>query len=173
MAPVSIFKLIPADVLPLQTLARSTFIESFAEQNSPEQLADYVARAFNEAQLLEELQRPGSTFYALSRGDEWLGYLKINTPGAQSDLQLPNSLEIERIYLLQQVQGKGYGRLLLDMAIQQARLKGFQRVWLGVWEHNTKAIAFYERHGFRKFDEHVFTMGNEAQCDWLMVLELG
>lgn len=164
--------MIPADVLPLQNLARTTFIESFAEQNSPEQLAEYLNRAFSEAQLLQELQTPSSWFYGLRWGDEMVGYLKINASGAQSDLQMPNSLEIERIYLLQQAQGKGFGRLLLNTAIQQARLKGCERIWLGVWEHNTAAIAFYEHMGFRKFDEHVFTLGNEDQCDWLMAMEL-
>lgn len=96
----------------------------------------------------------------------------MNEAAAQTDVHDEASLEIERIYVSQDFQGAGLGRLLMTYALDFAAEKRFAYVWLGVWEKNARAIRFYERNGFRKFATHVFVMGDDAQTDWLMRKDL-
>jgi ribosomal protein S18 acetylase RimI-like enzyme len=101
-----------------------------------------------------------------------IGYLKLNFGQAQTELQDEKALEIERIYLLKEFHGKNVGQLLYDKALQIARQKNVDYVWLGVWEENRRAINFYTKNGFVEFDKHIFKLGNEEQTDKMMKLNL-
>jgi len=101
-----------------------------------------------------------------------LAYLKINETDAQTEKRAEASLEIERIYVLLADQGKGIGELLLDFSIQVTKEKGFNLIWLGVWEQNKKALQFYEKNGFKFFGKHSFFLGLDEQTDLLMELRL-
>ena len=90
----------------------------------------------------------------------------------QTELQDKDGLELERIYVLKNAQGHGYGKLLLQKAIEQAHESGLHYVWLGVWEKNPKAVTFYESNVFYKFDTHAFTLGTDEQTDFLMRMDL-
>ena len=81
-------------------------------------------------------------------------------------------MEIQRIYLLKAVQGKGYGNKLLSFAEEEGRKQGASYLWCGVWEKNTPAVEFYQHKGFVRFSEHEFIVGTERQTDWLMKKEL-
>lgn len=152
----------------LRQLSISTFTDTFSKDNNPVQMEAYLKKAFNEDQLKRELETPDSYFYFLKENDRTLGYLKLNTKKAQSDQVLDNALEIERIYVTSEAQGKGLGKLLLQFALEQAKTKGLICTWLGVWEKNEKAIAFYKHHGFEVFADHPFKLGGEDQRDLLM-----
>lgn len=156
----------------LQQIAEQTFVETFAASNSASDMAAYVADRLSEAQLLHELQQPGSRFYFAFLNDQLAGYLKLNTGAAQSHPEMPEALEIERIYVLKAFQGQKIGRFLLQKAFEEARLMQAPYVWLGVWEENQQAIRFYEQHGFAQYDTHVFQLGSDAQTDWLMKIDL-
>ena len=78
------------------------------------------------------------------------------------------SLEIERIYVKNQFQKHGFGKLLLDKAIENAKERNKQKIWLGVWEKNENAIAFYKKMGFVQTGAHSFYMGDEEQTDFIM-----
>ena len=97
-----------------------------------------------------------------------VGYLKINDAPAQSDINDPESMEVERIYVRKEHKGKGLGKVLMDYALQQAKEKKKNYVWLGVWEKNVDAIAFYKKMGFRETGRHSFRMGDELQSDLIM-----
>ena len=97
-----------------------------------------------------------------------MGYLKLNTKTAQTDQVLDSSLEIERIYLTEEAQGKGIGKLLMDFSIAEAKRRNLLCLWLGVWEKNEKAIAFYKSYGFEVFADHPFKLGDDSQKDLLM-----
>ena len=60
----------------------------------------------------------------------------------------------------------------MQATIQEARLRGCDSVWLGVWEENLRAISFYKKWGFREVGNHIFTVGNDPQNDFIMELEL-
>jgi ribosomal protein S18 acetylase RimI-like enzyme len=55
---------------------------------------------------------------------------------------------------------------------KMAGVKKKAYIWLGVWEHNTAAIRFYERLGFEKFAMHPYYIGKDRQTDWLMKMNL-
>ncbi|PRX57011.1 GNAT family N-acetyltransferase [Flagellimonas meridianipacifica] len=161
-----------SDLEMLLWISKKTFEDTFETDNDPHEFRKYVAHAFTRKKLKNELQNKASDFYFVLEKDELVGYLKLNQAGAQTDVKDKNSIELERIYVLVEHQGKKFGRWMLDKAIQLSKdQKGVYFMWLGVWEHNTKAIRFYERNGFHKFGEHSFFMGKDEQTDWLMRLD--
>lgn len=160
------------DIDTLIELGRRTFSETFESQNTPENLSAYIKRAFTLEKLKSEIEDSHSEFYLLYASKEAVGYLKVNTEKAQTELQEKDSLEVERIYVLKYYHGQGMGLILLEKAIEIARQKKLRSIWLGVWERNHRALRFYQKHGFRVFDKHVFKMGNEDQTDLMMRLTL-
>jgi ribosomal protein S18 acetylase RimI-like enzyme len=84
----------------------------------------------------------------------------------------PQAVELERIYADPKLIGAGVGKTLLNTCIKLARAEGFQTLWLGVWEHNERAIEFYYRQGFIDVGEHPFTLGTDVQTDRIMQLDL-
>jgi len=157
----------------LRDISIQTFVESFASQNTAENMQKYLENNLSISQLTKEITNIHSRFYFALFNGEIIGYLKINYGTAQTDLKTPTSLEIERIYLLTAMHGKGVGHLMLQKTIQCARDLKMERVWLGVWEKNYKAINFYRKNGFEEFDKHMFKLGDDLQTDIMMFLNLG
>jgi ribosomal protein S18 acetylase RimI-like enzyme len=157
----------------LQAIAKTTFSETFAHMNSEENMRKYLEEDHSSEKLRKELINENSSFYLAIENAEPIGYLKLNEGPAQSDLRDPDSLEIERIYLLKRHQGTHIGKALLDYALAKARAEEKVVVWLGVWERNQRAIAFYSKHGFAPFGTHIFRLADEDQVDILMKLGIG
>ncbi|MEY2834465.1 MAG: hypothetical protein RLZZ557_127 [Bacteroidota bacterium] len=165
----------PIDIHSLEALREigiSCFVETFAEINTAENMEKYLRESFSIEKLSAELSHPDSRFFIALEGTIVIGYLKVNEGAAQTEQKLEHSLEIERIYVLKDYHGKRVGQLLMDKALSEARAGKFERVWLGVWENNHRAIRFYEKNGFETFDTHLFHLGNDVQTDLLMKLEL-
>jgi ribosomal protein S18 acetylase RimI-like enzyme len=156
----------------LQQIGRQTFSETFAESNSAENMAKYLEEAYSHEKLSTELNDPNSIFYFAMIGQDVIGYLKLNMGASQTEVKDNDALEIERIYVLKSFQGKRVGQMLFEKAIKIAKEHHIAYVWLGVWEENKKAIQFYTKNGFVEFDQHVFVLGDEAQTDIMMKLQL-
>ena len=156
------------DIDLLKSIAQQTFIETFAEVNTAADMAKYMAEKFSNEMLLAELSNQGSEFYFAQLDKRIIGYLKINSGQAQTEIPHEHALEIERIYVLQEFHGKKIGQLLYEKALDIARLKKVRFIWLGVWEENFRAISFYQKHGFVAFDKHIFRLGNDEQTDIMM-----
>jgi len=156
----------------LQQIGHHTFEETFAESNSAENMSIYLEEAYSNEKLSAELNDPNSFFYFAMLDEKVIGYLKLNMGGSQTELKDNDALEIERIYVLKDYHGKKVGQLLFDKAIAIAKEQQVAYVWLGVWEENKRALQFYSKNGFVEFDQHVFVLGNEAQTDIMMKLEL-
>lgn len=152
----------------LQKVAKETFQETFAKDNSEENMQKYLIDAFAMNKLHSEWLSPHSFFFLVFLNEEVVGYLKINEGNAQTENQEEGAYEIERIYVLQAYQSKGIGQFLLDFALQFAIENQAEYIWLGVWEKNTKAISFYQKNGFFAFDSHIFLFGEDPQTDILM-----
>ncbi len=152
----------------LQAIAKETFYETFSAENSAENMQSYLEEKFSIQQLNLELNNPYSSFYIAYFHDLTIGYLKINEADAQTEKQVGASLEIERIYVLKAFQGQKIGQLLYEKALEIAKEKQVEYVWLGVWEENKRAIQFYQKHGFEIFDHHIFVLGEDQQTDLLM-----
>ena len=156
----------------LQQIGRQTFEETFAESNSAENMAIYLEEAYAYEKISAELNDPNSFFYFAMMDQDVIGYLKLNMGVSQTELKDNDALEIERIYILKDFHGKKVGQLLFDKAIAIAKAQQVTYVWLGVWEENKRALQFYSKNGFVEFDQHVFVLGDEAQTDIMMKLQL-
>ncbi|MDP9046776.1 MAG: GNAT family N-acetyltransferase [Bacteroidota bacterium] len=152
----------------LLDFSKKTFYDFFAHLNDLSNIEAYSATAFTLEKIQSELSNPDSEFYFAKLDNELAGYLKLNFDDAQTELQGEKALEIERIYVSAQHHGKHIGRGLLNFAADIARKKQLEYIWLGVWEHNDKAIGFYKHHGFEVFSSHKFLLGDDLQTDLLM-----
>ncbi len=167
-----------ADAAILASLSRQTFESAFAESNTPEDMESYMSEAFTEQKLTEELQDETSVFYVATLDERPIGYTKLrrcSVPDNEEPIRIPVNaqtpeeyMELQRIYVLPESKGFGVGKLLMQQCLQTAQQEGAKTLWLGVWEHNTAAIAFYEKWGFERFGSHVFMLGKDVQTDLLM-----
>ncbi|MGM5629842.1 GNAT family N-acetyltransferase [Apibacter raozihei] len=172
MNTVSIRKVELTDIEILQDLAKKTFYETFESFNTKEDMQNYLNENFSIDKLRSELENPLSEFYFAEFEHKMVGYLKINSSKAQTEIKNTNSLEIERIYILQGYQKMKIGQLLFEKALSIAKTENYEYIWLGVWEENPKAIAFYKKNGFIEFDKHIFRLGDDEQTDIMMKLNL-
>ncbi|ACU60121.1 GNAT family N-acetyltransferase [Chitinophaga pinensis] len=168
MEDIRISQASPEEVSVLQQIGKQTFFEAFAHCNTESDMKQYLDNNFSKEKVLTELNNPESFFYIVWDGPGPIGYLKLNTGQAQTDLKEADSLEIERIYVLGVYHGKKVGQLLYEKALEVAQLQHKSSIWLGVWENNKKAIRFYEKNGFVPFSTHVFRLGEDDQTDLLM-----
>lgn len=160
------------ELVQLQEIGRKTFSETFSENNTEESMAEYLEKSFSTKKLTAELNDENSEFYFAKLDNEVIGYLKLNTGSSQTEIKGENALEIERIYVSKDFHGKKVGQILYNKAIEIAKEKEVDYVWLGVWENNLRAIGFYKKNGFVEFDKHIFRLGNEDQTDIMMKLNL-
>lgn len=167
-APYSLRPAVSSDFEALLEVSRITFVETFGDLNSAEDMEDYLANNLGEEGFQAELSHPNSQFFVAERGEKMVGYLKLNYGDAQTEPKGPEALEIERIYVLKSEFGTGLGHYLLETAFQVYREGRYRVLWLGVWEKNERAIAFYQKNGFKIKGKHIFQLGSDAQTDYVM-----
>lgn len=160
------------DIDKIRNIGQKTFKETFADDNTEEDMKHYLEKNFSVSKIREELQNPESKFFIVEAKDQVLAYLKLNVGTAQTEQDYNNSLEVERIYVSKEYKNMHLGSQLIKRAIAFGKDLDLDYIWLGVWENNTKAIGFYEKMGFQKFGSHVFVLGNDEQTDHLMKLSL-
>ena len=166
MIEISLTK--PSEIIDLQKISKETFVEAFSNENSEENMQKYLEENLSIQQLTNELLNSESSFYFARINEKIIGYLKINFGKAQTDFKEDDSIEIERVYVSEEFQGKNVGQNLLNKAIEICIEKNAQSLWLGVWERNYKAIRFYQKNGFVEFGKHPFILGDDIQTDILM-----
>jgi len=168
MTSIVLRKAVSADLQTLQQIGKETFYETFSKHNSEAEMQKYLAESFASEKILKELNTPESQFFIAWEDESPVGYLKVNSGKAQTELQDGTAIEIERIYVKSSHQGKKVGQLLFDKALEIARQQNKNYIWLGVWEENKKAVNFYTKNGFTEFDKHIFRLGNDEQTDLMM-----
>jgi ribosomal protein S18 acetylase RimI-like enzyme len=156
------------DVEVIKSLGIRTFRETFDEMNTPQNMMLYINSTFTIRRIKEELQEPGSVFFLAEQDNEAVGYARVRSSKKPEGLEGNSCLEIERLYADKKFIGKRVGHILMSSCLQYANEHGYDCIWLGVWESNARAIAFYEKWGFEKFGEHVFMLGTDAQTDLMM-----
>lgn len=161
-----------ADAAVLAKISTDTFFETFERFNTKEDMAAYLSQNFTPDKLRAELEDAASRFITAKYEGILAGYMKLKRSNAPAELGAQQTLEIERLYVSKPYQSKKVGAALMQHAIDTARGEKAKVLWLGVWEHNPKAIAFYERWGFKTFGSHGFQLGSDLQTDLLMKLEL-
>ena len=160
------------DAQRVAALARATFIATFADSNSAEDMAHYMDRAFSVKNIEKELADKASSFFWAEQRGIPAGYAKLRRGEPAACVNGPKPVELERIYADPELIGAGVGKLLLHTCIKMASGEGFQTLWLGVWENNSRAIEFYHRQGFVDVGCHPFLLGNDEQTDRIMQLDL-
>jgi ribosomal protein S18 acetylase RimI-like enzyme len=150
-------------------LSRKTFVESFAAENSKQNMDKFMSEQFTKQKLMDEVKQPWHVFFIAFTGQDAVGYVKMRDSAVPSQLLNQSCLEIARIYSVQRTIGKGVGKKLMQTCHDIGRAKGKKILWLGVWEQNHRAIQFYTRWGFEKFSEQNFILGDDVQRDWLMM----
>ena len=149
-------------------ISRQTFYDTFAADNTEEDMAKFLNEQFTKGRLMLEVGSPENIFLLAYCDGEVAGYLKLREGKKLVQLQGAAAMEIARIYVVKEFLGKGVGKQLMQAAIDLAKQKEKEVIWLGVWERNQRAIAFYSSWGFQKFGEVNFLLGDDLQRDWLM-----
>lgn len=156
------------DLDTLQAMSIETFKDTFGADNSAEAMDAFLTSAYSLEQLHDELVNPESFFYFAMQNKSIVGYVKLNIGDAQTEAQGPDALEIQKIYVLPAYKRQGIGNALIQQVLAIAATKYKSKVWLGVWERNLPALAFYKQCGFEKIWAHVFELGDEQQTDYIM-----
>ncbi len=160
------------DIEQLKEIGKRTFFETFSSDSSEENMTKYLDNVFSTEKLKIELTDPNAEFYFAELQGKVIGYLKVNSGQSQTEIKDKNAFEIERVYVLKEFHGKKVGQLLYEKAIELAKSKDAEYVWLGVWEENPRAIRFYEKNGFVAFDKHIFKLWEDEQTDIMMRLKI-
>ncbi len=167
-----------ADAAQLTNLAATTLREAFGPPLNPAELVEeYIQSAITQPILETELTHPRSWFFLLETDDQTpVGYAKLCRHAPPRRMPRPHrrdAIEIQRIYLLRTQVGLGQGKKLMDYCLDWARSTGHRAVWLGVWERNDRALAFYQKMEFERFGYHYFLFGSERQRDFWLYKVLG
>jgi len=158
----------PDDAELVADIARRTFIDTFSQHNTAENMRIFLEEQNPKEKQMAEVGAPGRTFFLAYVGDEPAGFVSLRVTQPPAGLQGAKAIELVQIYSEQKMIGKGVGHALMEAALESARLQGYDWIWLGVWEHNHRAQAFYRKWGFERCGEHVFIVGLDAQTDWWM-----
>jgi diamine N-acetyltransferase len=166
--PITIRQATTSDAALFTALAESTFVDTFGADNTPEDMALYLADAFGEDIQRGELGDVRNTVLLVERGGALVGYAMLREDNAPECVADRKAIEIARLYAVSHVIGKGIGAALMQRCFDVAAERGRRTIWLGVWEHNPRAIAFYQKWGFVDAGAKAFVLGRDHQTDRVM-----
>lgn len=150
-----------------------TFYESFAADNSVDDMRRHLESAWSPEKQLAELRNPDiDTFVITDDSGRWLGFAQMRANKVSDGVPEQGSIELWRFYVDKPFHGKGVAGGLMDSVKQRARRRGATSLWLGVWERNERAKAFYAKHGFSQVGRQVFVVGSDPQTDHVMLCPL-
>lgn len=156
-----------ADAGALAALAERAFRDAFGAANSGSDMDEHCAENFSVERQLAEIVDPGmSTFVVVDAA--LIAYGQLRWAAAPASVAATRPVEIYRLYVDRPWHGQGIAPMLMEALLERAREGKADAVWLGVWEHNPRAISFYRKAGFREIGEHCFMLGNDAQRDIIM-----
>lgn len=158
----------PDDAVLLAELAARLFRDTFAAENTAEDMALYEKTAFSEAAFRAELSRDDHAMLVVEDGHEPIGYAALIRGSKDEAVRADRPAEIQRFYVDRSRHGRGVAQSLMAACLEHADVWQCDVVWLGVWERNARAIAFYERQGFRRVGRKTFTLGRDVQHDYVM-----
>jgi ribosomal protein S18 acetylase RimI-like enzyme len=161
------------DAAALAELAERTFRDAFARQNTAEDMDLHCRTHYGEAIQAAEIGDPGRVTLLCQEGDRLVGYGQLRWAGAPPCVAASKPAEIQRIYVDAPWHGKGVAQSLMASLLDAATAGGADVAWLGVWERNHRAIAFYEKSGFSTVGDHVFVVGADPQRDLVLARRLG
>ena len=171
---MNIYKATIEDIEMVAELARVTFWDAFHDhpKNAPHDTDAYMAAAFSIERITGQLSDPGNIFLIAEIDNEPAGYARLVRDSTEHGITAEKPIELNRLYSHQKFLGKGVGAALLEKCFEIGRENGHDVLWLGVWEYNPRAQAFYTKYGFQFVGQHVFQFGSDPQTDLLMQKEI-
>lgn len=167
-SPITIRRAAPADAARLAAFASGAFVDTFGADNTPEDMTAYLAESFGEAVQRSELEDPEVTVLLAESDKELVGYAMLRDGAVATPVDSTRAIEIARLYAGKPWIGAGIGALLMRSCLTEARSRDKDTIWLGVWERNARAIAFYRRWGFADVGSQSFQLGGDLQSDRVM-----
>lgn len=164
---------VPRDAPSLAVLAERTFRDAFGARNSPENLDLHCARAFGPGAQQREIEDRGLVTTVAEADGRMVGFTQLRIPSTHASITARRPAELSRIYVLEDWHGRGVAQDLMEDALATAAREGCDCLWLGVWEHNPRAQAFYRKLGFEVVGTHAFMLGDDRQRDLVMSLKVG
>jgi len=161
-----------ADAPVLAPLARETFFDTFASTNDAGDMAIHLERAYGVPQQTAELIDPAVITLLVDEGGQTVAYAQVRTGHVPDCVSGAAPIELWRCYVQRQWHGRGIAQALMARVVAAAAAAGAQTLWLGVWERNHRALAFYRKCGFVDVGEHVFMFGSDPQTDRVMARSL-
>jgi len=162
-----------ADAEALAEFGARTFYETFAADNEPEDMRLFLASTWSpQLQRAEILDSGLDTLLACDARDALAGFAQVRVAHPPAGIEVRKPVELKRFYVDKPWQGQGVARQLMEAAEQAARARGGREFWLGVFERNERARAFYRKCGFRKVGSQIFVVGTDPQTDDVMLREL-
>ena len=161
-----------SDLKIICALGVTTFYEAYFAQDDSNDLADYILKSFSLEQIESEVADENSTFFIAEADECAVGYAKLRENSPADCLKGENTIEIQRIYILEKMKGKSVGDALMQRCFKSAREKKYESIWLGVWERNLRAQKFYAKYGFKKRGELHFPYGESVGINYVLQLTL-
>jgi len=167
----------PQDATELSALIARTFSETFGPHTPPDDLAVHVASTYTPELQAAEIVDPAGNILVVETtaphgNSSLIGYAHLFRSPAPAVITGPTPLELKRFYVDFSWHGRGIAQMLMTEVLRTAMAQGARTLWLGVWEGNARAIAFYRKYGFLRVGEHLFPVGSDPQIDWLLVRSL-
>jgi ribosomal protein S18 acetylase RimI-like enzyme len=159
----------PSDARRLAALAEETFRETFASMNTVEDMELHCRTSYGEAIQAAEISDPETVTLVCEEDRLLIAYAQLRWGAAPSCVRAENPGEIQRLYVTKAWHGKGLAQALMSSCLEELERRGSDLVWLGVWERNPRAIAFYRKVGFVEVGEHIFPLGRDPQRDIVLV----
>jgi diamine N-acetyltransferase len=164
---------VAGDAPSLAVLAERTFRDAFGARNSPENMDLHCTRHFTPDLQAREIADCGLVTTLALEDRQVVGFSQLMPAKAHAAVKAGRPAELNRIYVIADCHGKGVAQALMQDALANAAAARADCLWLGVWEHNPKAIAFYRKFGFEVVGSHPFMLGHERQRDLILSLRIG
>ncbi len=152
----------------VSVLGTVSFYEAYFEQDAAHDLANYIHESFELEKIRAEIEDKNAAFFIIFADEKAVGYAKLREGSKVDCIKSENSIELQRIYTIERVYGKGIGESLLKYCLEIARQKGFETLWLGVWEENTRAQRFYAKYEFTHVGEITFPYGETVGINFVL-----
>jgi len=165
----------PADARALAQLGHDSFCAAFAHLYRPEDLAAFLQDVYSEAAVAEEIADPHIVhrLAADGPGGPLTGFCKLRHPSSYAEYSdAQNPISLGQLYCDPARTGEGIGAALMDWAMEEAQDRSCDAIQLSVWSENTRAQAFYRRHGFAKIADIDFWVGTHRDDEFLFEVRL-
>lgn len=160
------------DAAALAALAERTFRDTFTAANTAENMAAHAAASYGADKQRAEIESERIRTLLVEFDGNIAGYAQLRIGPAPECVQADRAVELWRFYIGRDWIGRGLAQRLMDAVFAEAGTLDVHALWLGVWEQNPRAIAFYRKCGFADVGAHVFQLGDDVQTDRIMQREL-